>query len=86
MRAAPLRLIVVALLVAAPRLGAQTVALQIRPRVGDTLRMRLDQQTEMTGVKRTTNGEATAMVIATMTMFSRAIIEASAPEQIELLE
>jgi len=61
----------------APFVGAQAVTLQIRPRAGDTLRMRLDQQSEMTGIKRTSNSEATAMVIATMHMFSRAIIEAS---------
>src|SRR5207342_3064775 len=58
--------------------GAQSITLQIKPRLGDTLRMRLDQQSEMTGVRRMSNGgEATAMVIATMKMFSRAIIEAS---------
>ncbi len=55
--------------------AAQTVTLQIKPRVGDTLRMRLDQQSEMTGVKRTANGESTALVVATMRMFSRAIVE-----------
>lgn len=55
--------------------AAQTAVLQIRPRVGDTLRMRLDQQTEMTGVKQTSTGNANAMVMATMTMFSRAIVE-----------
>jgi len=54
---------------------AQTVTLQIKPHVGDTLRMRLDQQSEMTGVKHTANGESTALVSATMRMFSRAIIE-----------
>ena len=31
---------------------AQTVLLQIRPRVGDTLHLRLDQQTELTGTRR----------------------------------
>jgi hypothetical protein len=55
--------------------GAQTVVLQIKPRVGDTLSMRLDQQSELSGVKRTVNGESTALVTATMRMFSRAIVE-----------
>ena len=32
--------------------GAQTVTLQIKPQLGDTLRMRLDQQSEMTGVRQ----------------------------------
>jgi len=65
--------------------GAQTVTLQIKPRVGDTLRMRLDQQSELSGVKRTANGEATALVTATMRMFSRAIIEGSAERSTTVL-
>jgi len=66
--------------------GAQSVTLQIKPKLGDTLRMRLDQQTEMTGVKRSSNGnEATAMVIATMKMFSRAIVEGSSEKQTTVL-
>ena len=52
--------------------------LQIKPHVGDTLRMRLDQQSEMTGVRRTSAGEASAMVMSSMKMFSRAIVEGSA--------
>ena len=51
--------------------------LQIKPHTGDTLRMRLDQQSELTGIKRTANGEASAMVVSTMKMFSRAIVEGS---------
>src|SRR5204863_2455494 len=55
--------------------AAQTVVLQIKPRVGDTLRMRLDQQTEMIGVKQVNGSESTASVVSTMQMFSRAIVE-----------
>ena len=55
---------------------AQTV-LQIKPRAGDTLRMRLDQESEISGVRKTTNGESSAMVLTTMKMFSRAIIESN---------
>ena len=65
------------LFLAGGRGWGQTVALQIKPHVGDTLRMRLDQQSEMTGVKRTAAGDATAMVVNTMKMFSRAIVEAT---------
>jgi hypothetical protein len=79
------RWIVSALLAGAAGARAQTVTLQIKPHLGDTLRMRLDQQSEMTGVKRTTNGEATAMTIATMQMFSRAIIEASTEKSTTVL-
>jgi hypothetical protein len=55
--------------------SAQSVVLQIKPKVGDTLWMRLDQQSELSGVKRTANSEATALMSQTMRMFSRAIIE-----------
>jgi hypothetical protein len=79
MRTARVRFFIGAVLSAAAgaAASAQSVTLQIKPRIGDTLRMRLDQQSEMTGVKRTNTGEATAMVIATMHMFSRAIVEGS---------
>jgi hypothetical protein len=67
---------IVGLLVfAASRAWGQSLTLQIKPHVGDTLRMRLDQTTEMTGVKRTNAGEVTAVVLNTMKMFSRAIVE-----------
>lgn len=49
--------------------------LQIKPHVGDTIRMRLDQESEMSGVRRTDAGESSAMVLTTMKMFSRAIVE-----------
>jgi hypothetical protein len=55
--------------------SGQSALLQIKPHAGDTLRMRLDQQIEMTGVRRTTNGESNAMMMSSMTMFSRAIVE-----------
>jgi hypothetical protein len=57
-------------------LGAQTM-LQIKPHAGDTLRMRLDQESEISGVRKTTAGESSAMVLTTMKMFSRAIIESN---------
>jgi len=65
--------------------GAQGLTLQIRPHPGDTLRMRLDQQTEMTGVKRTSSGEVTAVVLSTMKMFSRAIVEGASEKGTVLL-
>lgn len=56
---------------AAPALG-QKILLELRPRAGDTLRMRLDQVTELSG----TRGAASAMnVTTTLRMFSRAIVE-----------
>jgi hypothetical protein len=67
------------------RVWAQSLTLQIRPHAGDTLRMRLDQQTEMTGVKRTNAGEVTAVVLSTMKMFSRAIVEGASERGTALL-
>jgi hypothetical protein len=65
----------------APSLAsAQTVTLEIRPHAGDTLRMRLDQESEMTGVRKSTTGESSAMVLTTMKMFSRAIIESNSEQ------
>jgi len=58
--------------------GAQSVLLQIRPRVGDTLHLRLDQQTELTGVRRRGGSSATT-VTTTMRVYSRAIVERSIP-------
>jgi len=65
-----------AVAVSAP-VAAQGVTLRIKPHVGDTLRMRLDQESEISGVRKTTNGESSAMVLTTMKMFSRAIIESN---------
>ena len=74
--------VLAALCVAAPcAADAQSITLRIKPHVGDTLRMRLDQETEMTGVRKmTTGGEGSAMVLTTMRMFSRAIVEGASEE------
>jgi hypothetical protein len=69
------RVVAALLFLAGGRASAQAVTLQIKPHPGDTLRMRLDQRSEMTGVRRTKDGEASAMVMSSMQMFSRAIIE-----------
>jgi len=69
------RLILLAVLLTARDLPAQSILLQIKPHPGDTLRMRLDQESEMTGVRRSSGGEMSAMVVTTMRMFSRAVVE-----------
>jgi hypothetical protein len=56
--------------------SAQRLLLELRPRVGDTLRMRLDQTTEMSGSRK---GGAPRSVTTTLVMFSRAIVENTAP-------
>jgi hypothetical protein len=59
--------------------GAQSVLLQIRPRVGDTLHLRLDQQTELTGTRKNGGAGSVTTMTASMRVFSRAIVERSAP-------
>jgi hypothetical protein len=60
-----------------PRSGwAQRIQLELRPRVGDTVRMRLDQVTQMSGARK---GSASKQVLTTLRMFSRAIVESSDP-------
>jgi hypothetical protein len=49
---------------------AQTVLLQIRPPIGDTLRMHLSQTVEMTG---TTNGGKPTSLVTSIEVFTRAI-------------
>jgi len=61
---------------------AQTVLLELRPRAGDTLRMRLDQTTEMTGARR---GAKSMQVTTTLRMFSRAIVEQRMPTATRIL-
>ena len=47
------RSLVIAFVVGSAPLSAQAITLAIKPRVGDTLRMRLDQESEITGVRKT---------------------------------
>src|SRR6185503_20836111 len=69
----------VALIVGATTLNsslhAQTIQLRIKPHAGDTLSMQLDQQMEMTGTHYTSGGEASNLVVTTMQMYSRAVVE-----------
>jgi hypothetical protein len=63
------------LALAAHQAGAQGVLLKIQPAVGDTLRMRLDQQTEVVAFRQVGTSEAKSTVVSTMQMFSQAIVE-----------
>jgi hypothetical protein len=64
------------LVVLATSVQGQRTQLELRPRMGDTLRLRLDQITELSGSRQ---GTLTKQVVTTMRMFSRAIVEESAP-------
>jgi hypothetical protein len=55
--------------------SAQSVLLQIRPHVGDTLRMRLDQHVEMSGTMRVRGVDSTSAMSSTLMLYTRAIVE-----------
>jgi hypothetical protein len=54
---------------------AQAVLLQIRPRVGDTLRMHLSQTVEMTGTTRNGGRDSTTSMTTSIEVFTRAIAQ-----------
>lgn len=66
--------LIVALLVFAPAAFGQPVLLQIRPHIGDTLRMHLSQTVEMTGTTRGNRRDTTSMTTS-IEVFTRAIAE-----------
>jgi hypothetical protein len=51
------------------------VTLQLRPRIGDTVWMRLDQQTELSSRKTEMKGQTPALLSTTTITFSRAVVE-----------
>jgi hypothetical protein len=75
-----------ALVIVAPRMGeaqavansarsAGTVALEVRPRAGDTVSVRLEQRVEMLGTRRIDGRDSTARVMSSMVMYARTIVE-----------
>jgi hypothetical protein len=56
--------------------SAQRVMLELRPRVGDTISMRLEQQTEIAGRREGAKAPPTTMVNSSTT-FSRAVVESA---------
>lgn len=55
--------------------AAQTVTLQMRPRVGDTLRVRMEQESELVGVRRSPRGDVHTAVTTMLEVWSHAIVE-----------
>jgi hypothetical protein len=53
----------------------QTVLLQIRPHIGDTLRMHLSQSVEMTGTTSNHGRDSTSSMASSVEVFTRAIAE-----------
>ena len=58
-------------------LAAQSTLLQIRPRVGDTLRMRLDQEVEMSGVRRVGEVDSTVTVTTRTRVLAHSVVKRS---------
>ena len=54
--------------------GAQNVTLQIRPKVGDTLRLRIEQEMEISGVGRVRDTDTTMTMRSSMLILSRSIV------------
>ena len=54
---------------------AQPVLLQIRPHIGDTLRMHLSQSVEMTGTTKHGGRDSTTSMTTSIEVFTRAIAQ-----------
>ena len=77
-----MRCSLILLLGAAGASFAQRTPLELRPMVGDTLRMRLEQTTEMSATRQ---GITTRQVTTHTVMHSRAIVESEVPEAVYIL-
>ena len=64
-----------ALVLCAHIAAGQAVLLQIRPHIGDTLRMHLSQSVEMTGTTHNAGRDSTTSMTTSIEVFSRAIAE-----------
>jgi uncharacterized protein DUF6263 len=53
---------------------AQNVMLQIKPKVGDTLRLRIEQEMEISGVGKVRDADTTMTMRSSMLMLSRSIV------------
>ena len=58
----------------APGLPAQNVLLQIKPKVGDTLRLRIEQEMEISGVGKVRDTDTTMTMRSSMLLLSRSIV------------
>ena len=68
-------LTLLAVLFLAPAALAQPVMLQIRPHIGDTLRMHLSQTVEMTGTTRGARTDSVRSMTTSIEVFTRAIAQ-----------
>ncbi len=77
-----LRIITAAILLVtlAVEAHAQSVTLQIKPKVGDTLRLRIEQEVEISGVGRVRDTDTTMTLRSSMLLLSRTIVVATDDE------
>jgi hypothetical protein len=61
---------------AAPR-GNAPVLLEVRPRAGDTVSVRVEHSVEMTGTRRIADSDSTVRVASSMLMLARTIVESA---------
>lgn len=66
-------LILGALAMGASPVSAQTILLQIKPHVGDTIKMHLTQTVEITGTRWNKSGDSTQTMTSSTEVFSRAV-------------
>jgi hypothetical protein len=64
---------------------AQRYRLQLKPHVGDTLRMELDEQREHTGTTRFGGNDSTRTMSTRLRMFSRAIVQGKLRNAVSVL-
>lgn len=57
-----------------PLAGAQSVLLQIKPKVGDTLRLRIEQEMEISGVGKVRDADTTITMRSSLLMLSRSVV------------
>ena len=74
-RALPAALLLAASGVIAAPAGAQGVLLELRPRAGDTLRLRLDQELEMVATQKVGGTDSSVTMGRKLTVFSRSIAQ-----------
>lgn len=55
--------------------GAQSIVLQLHPHAGDTIRVSMEQQSELTGVRHGKEGDARTSLNSLTQVFSRVVIE-----------
>jgi hypothetical protein len=59
--------------------ASQSVLLQLKPKAGDTLRVRLDQTVEMVGTMRSADGESSTSESSTLVVLTRLAVEGADP-------